>query len=353
MPEQRMNHRSSASGILRTSHKQQRGGRERMNFEKHRAEPQWLVALFMLAMATSVEARERVSPGDWLERMSTAVASMDYEGTVIRRRNDEAQALKVVHKVVNGVVNEKVTTQEGNGLEIIRIGNEVHCILPDRKSVLIEQWNDRSTLISTLPSSEVHFGSEYDLSLVREERVAGRPAVLLAIRPHDTYRFGHRVWLDRATGFPLRTELVDNDGSLLEQFKFADINFESTISEQSLTPSLDLDNFTWYTDPARVEAAEIETDWACDDLPSGFRVISTRHEQLPGADAPVTHIVYGDGLATVSVFIAEKQEQDIARRSNIGAASSFSTRSDNYQITAVGEVPAETVQRIASSMRLR
>jgi sigma-E factor negative regulatory protein RseB len=310
-----------------------------------------LLAFFLLLAGTSAAARDRVSPEVWLERMSTAVASIDYEGTVIRRQNGEAEALKVVHKVVDGIVNEKVITQEGNGLEIIRIGNEVHCILPDKKSVLIEQWNDRSTLFSTLPGSDVSFGSEYDLSLVREERVAGRPAVLLAIRPHDTFRFGHRVWLDRETAFPLRTELVGNDGDVIEQFKFADINLESAISQKSLAPSLSLENFTWYTEPARAEAADIETDWVCDDLPTGFRVISTKHEQLPGAVLPVTHIVYGDGLATVSVFIAEKQEQEIARRSSVGASSSFSMQTDDHQITAVGEVPPATVQRIASSMR--
>jgi sigma-E factor negative regulatory protein RseB len=324
-----------------------------MNCAKCKAESQWLLALFLLVAGTSSAARDRISPNEWLERMSAAVATIDYEGTVIRRQNGEAQALKVVHKVVDGVVNEKVITQEGNGLEIIRIGNEVHCILPDKKSVLIEQWNDRSTLFSTLPSSEVSFGSEYDLSVVREERVAGRPAVLLAIRPHDSFRFGHRVWLDRETAFPLRTELVAGDGELIEQFKFADINLESGVSEQALKPSIDLANFTWYSDPGRVDAAEVETDWICDDLPSGFRVISTRHERLPGADAPVTHIVYGDGLATVSVFIAEDQNHEIARRSNVGASSSFSIESGDYQITAVGQVPAETVQRIASSMRLR
>jgi sigma-E factor negative regulatory protein RseB len=324
-----------------------------MNFTGYKTERQWLVAFVLLMAGTSTGAKDRVTPSDWLDRMSAAVAAIDYEGTVIRRQNGETQALKVVHKVVDGVVNEKVITQEGNGLEIIRIGNEVQCILPDKKSVLIEQWNDRSTLFSTLPSSEVSLGSEYDLSLVREERVAGRPAVLLAIRPHDSFRFGHRIWLDRDTAFPLRTELVGNDGQLIEQFKFADINLESAVSEQALAPSISLENFTWYTDPVRAAASDIETSWVCDDLPAGFRVISTRHEQLPGADAPVTHIVYGDGLATVSVFIAEKQEEEIARRSNMGASSSFSFETDDFQITAVGEVPPETVQRIASSMRLR
>jgi sigma-E factor negative regulatory protein RseB len=323
-----------------------------MNGPTRSIDMHFLLAIALLVVGASAEARERGGPQDWLERMAQAVATRDYEGTVIRRQNGETQALKVYHKVVDGVVNEKVVTQEGDGLEIVRIGNEVHCILPDKKSVLIEEWDDRSTLFSTLPSSEVRFGSEYDVSLVREERVAGRPAVVLAIRPHDAFRFGHRLWLDQETGFPLRTELIGNDGGLIEQLKFADINFTSAVSAQSLKPSTDLDNFTWYAEPTRVDAAEVETAWVCDDLPSGFRAISTRNEKLPGSDTPVTHIVYGDGLATVSVFIAEEPQEEIARRSTLGASSSFSIQRDNYQITAVGEVPAETVQRIATSMRL-
>lgn len=315
---------------------------------------QWFVALTLLASlvaSSTAISRERMGPQEWLERMSTAVATLDYRGTVIRRQNGEAQALKVVHKTIDGVVNEKVITQEGNGLEIIRVGNEVHCILPDKKSVLIEQWDDQSTLFSTLPDSDVQFSSAYDLLVVREERVAGRPTVLLAIRPHDAFRFGHRLWLDRETGFPLRTELVGNDGRLIEQLKFADISFVSDTSTEALEPSISLENFTWYTQPQRVQTAEVETDWSCNDLPVGFRVISTRHERLPGADAPVTHIVYGDGLATVSVFIAEEQDQSIARRANVGASNSFSIEIGGHQVTAVGEVPAATVQRIATSMQ--
>jgi sigma-E factor negative regulatory protein RseB len=311
----------------------------------------WTAAAALLVAAASVAARDRISPEDWLQRMSEAVATRDYEGTVIRRQNGETRALKVVHKIVDGVVNEKVRTQEGKGLEIIRVGNQVHCILPDSKSVLIEEWNDQSTLFSTLPSGEVRFGGAYDLSLVREERVAGRPAVLLAIRPHDAYRFGHRLWLDRETAFPLRTEVIGNDGRLVEQLKFADIDLESGVPAEALTPSISLDNFTWYTEPQRAKASEIETDWICDDLPAGFRVMSTRTEQLPGASAPVTHIIYGDGLATVSVFIAERQEQEIARRSSVGVSNSYSIDKNGHQITAVGEVPSITVQRIASSMR--
>ncbi len=308
-------------------------------------------ALVLAFMVTPAGA-DTSSPNQWLDRMSSVVTTIDFEGTVIRRRDGQSEALKVVRKVIDGVVHEKLVTQEGNGLEIIRNGNEVHCILPDKKSVLVEFWNDESTLFSTLPSSELRFGNEYDLSIVREERVAGRSAIVLAVRPHDGYRYGHRIWLDRETAFPLRTELVGGDGALLEQLKFADVKLNSDIPAKALEPSFNLDGFTWYPEPARAEVIDVETNWETDDLPPGFRVISSTNETLAGADVAVTHIMLSDGLANVSVFIAEKSDQQVTERSVVGASSnSHSVESGDHLVTAIGEVPAATVRRIANAIR--
>ncbi len=304
--------------------------------------------LFVAPIAFAAEA-----PAEWLDRMSAAVQKTSYQGTVIRSKGGDAEALKVVRRISDGVISEKLTVQEGNGLEIIRYGDEVHCILPDQKSVLVEPWNNQSTLFSNLPSSDARFGHEYDMSLVREERVAGRKAMLLAIRPHDQFRFGHRLWLDRETGFPLKTELLDGDGSLLEQVMFADINLESDISPDALAPSVSIENFTFLAGNAKRVEVDVETDWVCNDLPAGFRVVSTKNAQLPGANMPVTHILYSDGLATVSVFIAKIQINHTARRSNVGGSNAYSLQQDDYQITAVGEVPAVTAKRIATSMQKR
>ena len=171
-----------------------------------------LLGLWLPAMLVPLSAgAEQTSPGEWLDRMAAAVQSANYEGTVIRIQGGKAEALKVVHRVVDGVIQEKVVAQEGSSIEIVRNGDEVHCILPDRRSVVVEKWDDRSTLFSTLPTSDLSFGNEYDLAIVRKERVAGRPALLLAIRPHDAYRYGHRIWLDMETAFPLQTQVIDAD----------------------------------------------------------------------------------------------------------------------------------------------
>ena len=79
--------------------------------------------------------------------------------------------------------------------------------------------------------------------------------------------------------------------------------------------------------------------------------MSEHEEELPGRDAPVVHILYSDGLANVSVFIEPAKEKKIARRSRVGASNAFSIEVDGNQITAVGEVPAATVEQIATSMQ--
>lgn len=309
------------------------------------------IASAILATGSIATAEAAPGPHEWLDRMAAAVRGTNYEGTVIRMQNGTVEALKVVHVVTDGVVHEKVIVQEGNGLEIIRNGNEVQCILPDEKSVLVEEWNDQSALFASLPSSDIRFGSEYDVSIVRNERVAGRMTVLLAIRPHDGYRFGHRIWLDTETGFPLQTKLIGDDGTAIGHVKFADISLGEDIRPSALAPSISTENFRWFTNPKRHVATAVESQWVCDGLPPGFQVVSSHQEQVPGNDAPVTHILYSDGLANVSVFIAREKQASPAHPSRVGASNSFSSQIDDYQVTAVGEVPAETVRQIANSMR--
>ena len=302
----------------------------------------------------AAHAGEDATPREWLERMSGAVQTTNYEGTVIRLQDGQVEAFKVVHTVSDGVVREKFSIQDGNGLEIIRNGNEVLCIFPDRESVLIEEWNNQSTLFSTLPSSKIHSGGVYDVLIKGYDRVAGRKSVQLAVVPHDEYRFGYRIWLDIETGFPLQTRLIGSDSSTLQQVKFADIRIHSEILASALLASSYVtDNWKWTDVSHRKVNKVIETDWVADDIPRGFSVISTRQEELPGAEEHVTHILYGDGLATVSVFISSSGDGKKGKRSSSGASSAYSTVVDGYRVTAVGEVPDITVEQIAKSMRQR
>ncbi len=310
--------------------------------------------LVLLALSAAQPAlASDTDPATWLKRMASAVQTTDYQGTVLRIQDGNVEALKVVHTVSDGVIREKVVLQDGNGLEIIRNGSEVHCILPDRKTVLVEEWDDQSTLFSTLPSSEIRFGAEYDVAYVREDRVAGRKTIMIAIRPHDGYRYGHRIWLDIETGFPLQTQVIAADGTAVEQVKFAEITLNAEVHASALLPSYSTDSFQWFNRQTQHESRRVETDWESDNLPQGFKAVSLHEEQMPGSGEFVTHILYSDGLANVSVFIAETAAESAEGPSRVASSNSFSVVSSGRSITAVGEVPAVTVEQIARSMRPR
>ena len=312
-----------------------------------------LLAVCGMLIAVPVVQAATGDPHEWLDRMTSAVETTSYEGTVIRITGGKAEALKVLHTVADGVIREKLIAQEGDGLEIIRNGNEVHCILPESQSVLVEAWNDQSTLFSTLPSSDIRFGNEYDVVIVREDRVAGHKTMLIAIRPHDEYRFGHRIWLHKGTGFPLQTQLIDADGQALAQVKFAEITLDKKILASDLAPSYNIENFKWYNPPRRSVTKVVDSPWEVEDLPVGFRMISTNEEMLPGSENTVSHLLFSDGLANVSVFIAVHDGNNFAETSRVGASNSYSILIDNFRVTAVGEVPPATVERFATSTRSR
>jgi sigma-E factor negative regulatory protein RseB len=74
--------------------------------------------------------------------------------------------------------------------------------------------------------------------------------------------------------------------------------------------------------------------------------------------------VYSDGLATVSVFIEDQRpasgaaaapdtpEPPMQGLARVGSGYAFSTVVQGHQVTAVGEVPAQTVEFIAHSVRI-
>ena len=70
---------------------------------------------------------------------------------------------------------------------------------------------------------------------------------------------------------------------------------------------------------------------------------------------PVEHLVFSDGLASVSVFIERARSQAGPRNADaaarLGVSSAYSTAVEGYRVTAVGEVPPDTVRAIALSIR--
>jgi sigma-E factor negative regulatory protein RseB len=107
------------------------------------------------------------------------------------------------------------------------------------------------------------------------------------------------------------------------------------------------------------------TQWIVVNPPQGFHLTVTRLQNMGGGLGPVRHLVLSDGLVSVSVFIEPKgPASQTAKGSDLpeaaerapqlarmGSALAYSTESHEHRITAVGEVPVNTLRAIASSVQ--
>jgi sigma-E factor negative regulatory protein RseB len=94
--------------------------------------------------------------------------------------------------------------------------------------------------------------------------------------------------------------------------------------------------------------------WEAMRLPPGFRLSIQGLQAMPGSRESVSHLVFTDGIASVSVFVEPKASgTPLEGPSRLGSSSAFSTVIDGHQVTAVGEVPPSTVRFIATQVKPR
>jgi sigma-E factor negative regulatory protein RseB len=188
--------------------------------------------------------------------------------------------------------------------------------------------------------------------LGKRERIAGRPAQQLGIQPRDRYRYGYRLWADVDTGLLLKADLMGDKGTPLEQFMFTHIRVGS-VPAAALEPENPGKGMVWYRESGGTARPEPASSWAAARLPGGFRLTRQVWRMVAMRQKKVEHLVYSDGLATVSVFVeplGPDAKSGIEGPSQMGAVHAYVTRADGHQVTAVGEVPAETVAQIARSV---
>jgi sigma-E factor negative regulatory protein RseB len=92
--------------------------------------------------------------------------------------------------------------------------------------------------------------------------------------------------------------------------------------------------------------------WTIDRAPPGFELMAVHTKDLKEIPAPVTQMVWSDGLATASVFIhAAPPGGPAAGVGRAGTAATFTARVAGHQVTAVGEVPLATLRMLVSGAR--
>ena len=312
--------------------------------------------LFALGLTTPAFADSSTAQR-WLERMTDAAQNLNYDGIFVYRSGHQLEAMRLIHRADDQGEKSRLVSLSGEKREVLRDSAQVVCILPGDQSVVVAKTRPPSLFSSSVLTAKEGFANFYSLTVTGGDRVAGRVTEVLNLSPKDTHRYGYRLWVDRETGFLLKSELLSPLGLPLEQFIYTQINLLIPIPDELLEPGISGRELTWHiSDNSSSKNSTVEQDdlsvWKATWLPDGFMMADRAENLMPRRDAMVKQMVYTDGLASLSVFVEPLGDHEpLDGLSVMGALNAFGLIVDEHQVTVVGEVPSDTVEAVAKSVK--
>ncbi|MED7668746.1 RNA polymerase subunit sigma [Pseudomonas moraviensis subsp. stanleyae] len=286
---------------------------------------------------------------DWLTRLGQAEQQQSFHGTFVYERNGSFSTHNIWHRVQNGQVRERLLQLDGSAQEVVRIDGRTQCV----SGTLIAGLGD-SPNAAPRALDPKKLKSWYDLAVIGKSRVAGREAVIVSLTPRDQHRYGFELHLDRKTGLPLKSLLLNDKGQLLERFQFTSLDTDEIPTDKELLADADCKPINIASDKA--SAAKTVQNWHSDWLPPGFELTSSSSHKDAQTKTQVSSLMYDDGLARFSVFLEPLNGATVTdTRTQLGPTVAVSRRLTTPQgemmVTVVGEIPIGTAERIALSMR--
>lgn len=296
------------------------------------------------------------SIGEWLMRMHEASRQRSYAGTfVVSSSTGAMSSARIWHACEGDQQMERVESLTGAPRSIFRRNDEVSTFMPENRLVRIEKRESLGLFPDILKSTDTSIPEFYTARHVAGDRVAGFDADVVQLVPKDNLRFGYRIWSEKKTGLVLKLQTLDPNGAVLEQAAFSELQLDAPIRIDKLAQMMTS------TEGWRVERAEaVKTTaaaegWSLKAAVPGFRPMGCyRRPGSSSADGTMQWI-FSDGLGSVSLFIELYDRQRHVREGLFayGATQTLTRRMQEWWLTAVGEVPDQTLKAFAQSLERR
>lgn len=276
-----------------------------------------------------------------LGRMSEALRSLSYEGTLVYLSDNRLETLHLIHRVEGGRVQERMVSLSGPVRALSREPDRVTCVLADGHPISVKRHGG-GNLLQAAPIDPAEIANRYRVALSGQARIAGRDTDVVAIHPRDDLRYGLQFHLDSATGLPLKSDLIDNRGEPIEQLMFTSLVLPRVDDDGLPRDDAAATAPDAMHDPPVQPSEPRSTRWRFDPVPAGFE--QAMHDVMvgPGGDE-MEHFVFSDRLSAYSIYMESGAAGGLHGVTRIGAIHAAGLKVDGYQVTAVGEVPAATV----------
>lgn len=333
---------------------------------------------FVTGPTPSASAANKAAPAErsiseWLLRMHEASRNRSYLGTfVVSSAAGGMSSARIWHACDGDRQLERVESLTGTPRSTFRRNDEVVTFLPESRVVLKEKREFMSLFPNVLTTKETSIPEFYTAKHVGGDRVAGFEADVVHLAPRDNLRFGYRIWSEKKSGLVIKLQTLDNDGQVLEQAAFSELQMDAPVRLDKLSQMMA------NTEGWRVEKSELvkttaaAEGWALKAPVPGFKAMSCLKRPVMAVVGPTVNPgegamqwIFSDGFASISLFVEvydrQRHTQEAIRA--IGATQTLTRKlsgdkstdkaAGEWWLTAVGEVPAATLKAFAQSLERR
>ena len=288
-----------------------------------------------------------------LEKTAFAARELNYSGQFIYQNGGQTRAVEITHMNQDGREMTRNMVLDDKPREVYSQGSDIVIFQPKNEKVMIEKRRGQNLFPAILPTNLRLIKSSYTARLGATELVAGRSAQIVELVPNDAFRYSYKIWADAEFGLLLKMTLLNNKNETLEQIYFNQLSMLNSQDINWFQPKIDVSkNYVMENTPAITHTDE---NWIVAQLPAGYRKIDQVQRMVPGKSAPVSQLIFSDGIASVSLFIEPLAKGVRPKMGHmlVGSTNICAHVVEGYQVIVVGEVPAETVQQIAKAVTFK
>ncbi|WP_373780702.1 MucB/RseB C-terminal domain-containing protein [Glaesserella sp.] len=296
----------------------------------------------------SVWAEQPKTPLAYLNAMTKAHQTLNYEQLYTLQQGENTDALRYRHAYWNGREYAQLLLLDGAREEMILRDNTVS-YFGDFQPFRLQSRH----ILDNLPSvlyADFDKLKEYTFIDAGRTRVADRIARIIRIVAKDDFRYQYTLWIDEENYLLLRSDLTDRNNQVLEQFRV----IQSIVDEQFLYI---VEPITSLILPTLI-STEAQTPhlltWQPTWLPSGFNEIASGRQSLSEFfidDEQIESQLYSDGLFTFTVYLVENRgiifNEQFWRD---GKISIYSQTVGDKDIVVVGEIPLVSARYIVQEL---
>ena len=319
----------------------------------------WGLSVNSLAQGVATVPPQGHDPRAWLMRIHDAASSRNYQGTLVVTTGGASSSSRVAHFSEGDEQFERVDWLDGEARSLVRHNDLVHTLWPRAKVAVVEQRDPRAIFPALLSGGDRRVLEWYELRPLGVDRVAGLDADVVLLRARDGLRFSQRLWAERRSGLLLRADVLGPTGQLLESVAFSELVIGVRPQPELVMAALrHLQGFRVIR--AQALPAQLDAEgWSLAPTPPGFREVHCARRSLdptsPDVSPLVLQSIYSDGLTHVSLFIepfdARRHQAEVSQ--SFGATNTVTARRAEYWVTAMGDVPVDTLKRFVAALDRR